>query len=165
MKKNLIILVLICLLVISLSFSYKYYKLNLYSEFPLELAASRSMKEIPFYLFLYFHSNDCPQCLGIISLLNNLPPHYIVRGVIPDDEISNSEIIRESTGAIFEFEPVSKYKKFMPLISPCLIGVSKEKAILFVLPSVPDQEKYLREFLESFYYNRVFFGYEKYISK
>mgnify|MGYP000940992660 CR=1 FL=1 len=163
MKKNLIILVLICLLIVAVSFSYKYYRLNLYSEFPLEIEENGNMEEIPFYLFLYFHSHDCPECLRVINVLNNLPPHYIVRGVIPDDEINNSEIIREFTGAIFKFEPVSKYKQFMPLISPCLIGVSKEKAILFVLPSVPDQEKYLQEFLESFYYSRVFFGYEKYI--
>ncbi|MDD8020802.1 MAG: hypothetical protein PHU81_06430 [Acidobacteriota bacterium] len=118
----------------------------------------------PFYLFLYFHSHDCPQCLRVINVLNNLPPQYIARGIIPDEEIEDSEKIKETTGARFEFEPVSKYKKFMPAISPCLIGVSKEKVILFVLPSVPGQEKYLQEFLDSFYYNRVFYGYEKYIS-
>jgi hypothetical protein len=33
----------------------------------------------------------------------------------------------------------------MPPISPCLVGVSKEKVILFALPSVPGQEKYLIE--------------------
>jgi hypothetical protein len=92
-----------------------------------------------------------------------LPPEYIVRGIIPDEEIEDSEKIKEITGARFEFEPVSKYKKFRPPISPCLVGVSKEKVILFVLPSVPDQEKYLQEFLGSFYYSRVFFGYEEHM--
>jgi len=63
-----------------------------------------------------------------------------VRGIIPDEEIEAREKIKETTGARFEFEPVNKYRKFMPPISPCLVGVSKEKVILFVLPSVPGQE-------------------------
>ncbi len=162
MKKNLIILVLICSLIVVLSFCYKYYKLSLYSEFPLEPESTRNYEIFPLHLFLYFHSHDCPQCLRVINVLSNLPPQYIVRGIIPDEEIEDSEKIKEITGARFEFDPVSKYRKFTPPISPCLIGVSREKVILFVLPSVPGQEKYLQEFIESFYYNRVFYGYEKY---
>ena len=156
---------LIGLIIIAASFAYRDYRQNIYLEFPINRISSEDEGVIPFYLFFYFHSHDCPQCLKVITILNNLPRHFQIKGLVPEDEIRNVAIIKEMTGAIFELASIEKYKKFIPLISPALIGVSKEGAVLFILPAIPDQEEYLLDFLESFYYNRISVGIESYMEQ
>jgi hypothetical protein len=159
MRKNFLIIGLSGMLLISISFAYKYYNLNIFSIFPLDSKTAHPSESPPLYLFLYFHSHDCPQCLKIIETLNNLPPHFIIKGIVPKDEIKDKEIIKKRLGANFDIEPATKYKKFVPLISPCLIGVTKSKAVIFIIPALPEQDKYLLDFLESTYYNRILVGF------
>lgn len=112
--KNLIIIILIAVIIMLISFIYKSHISNIYSNFPLvrENLPETGMK--PFYLFFYFHSHDCPSCLEVIQILNNLPRHFCVRGIVPKDEVQDEDKIRKMTGAIFPLVSVEKYKDFIP---------------------------------------------------
>jgi len=47
---------------------------------------------------------------------------------------------------------MKKIINFLPVYTPTLFGVGDNGVIYFVLPGVPNEKKYLNQFLESFYY-------------
>ncbi len=107
--------------------------------------------EVPLFLYVFFSKRNCKDCLEIIQALNNLPPHFIVSGVVPDRELTEEKVLRDKTGATFPLMGAKKYKKFVPWYMPGVIGVSPGGDILFVLPVVPGVKTYLKNFLDSLY--------------
>jgi len=158
MIKNLVIIILIVLIVVLISFLYKHHVRSIYSNFPLLIKDIPETGMKPFYLFFYFHSHDCPSCLEVIQILNNLPRHFIVTGLVSENELKDEDMIRKMTGAIFPLVSIKNYKNFIPPISPMMIGVSEEGVILFILPAIPEQKEYLLDFIQTFYYERILVG-------
>jgi len=101
-------------------------------------------------LIFYFSINNCYPCLDDIDTLNQLSNQYKIIGLIPEEELLIEEEVRRVTGALFELKSNKKYKKFRPNYSPSLFGINKKGEIFFVLPGVPGENAYLRQFLESF---------------
>jgi hypothetical protein len=67
--------------------------------------------------------------------------------------LSEEKNLRETTGAKFELESMSKkYQKFLPLYNPTIYGVDSQGIIYFILPGIPQEEDYLKRFLVTFYY-------------
>jgi hypothetical protein len=61
-----------------------------------------------------------------------------------------------SAGAAFKLIGFKKaHKRFNPNYTPAIYGVSGEGKILFILPGVPGESKYLYGFLVSFYSKSV----------
>ena len=158
MIKNLTIVILVIIIVVLTSFLYKQHIIRIYSNFPILI------KDIPetgmktFYIYFYFHSHDYPSCLEVIQILNNLPRHFVVTGIVSENEFKDKDTLRRVTGSIFPLDSITKYKNFIPPISPAMIGVSEEGGILFILPAIPNQNEYLLDFLQTFYYERILVG-------
>ncbi len=155
MTRNIPVIVLVIMIIVLASYIYRCYHENIFSNFPLGRDGFPRTESKAIFLFFYFHSHDCPECLEVIQMLNNLPRHFCVKGIVPKNELKDEDGIRRMTGAIFPFESIEKYNKFIPPISPALIGVSEEKTVLFILPAVPGQKDYILDFLQSFYYSRI----------
>ncbi len=107
--------------------------------------------EVPLFLYVFFHKKNCHDCLEIIEVLNNLPPQFIVIGLVPESELKDEKELRQVIGAAFPLISAVKYKKFIPFYTPTIIGVSPERDILFILPGVPGESAYLKTFLDSLY--------------
>jgi len=91
--------------------------------------------------------------LRVIDVLNELPSHFVVKGIVPEEELKNEVELRKITGAKFELEKLSsRYIKFLPNYAPTLFGMGRKGKIYFILPGVPTEKEYLRNFLDSFYY-------------
>ncbi len=109
--KNYIIGALIAIIIALSSFLYKY-SVNGTSN---TLSVPLSKEEIKtdgtpkLLLLVFFSRKNCSDCLGIIDVLNNMPSsQFIVRGVIPDNELESIEEVkafiglpRNSTGTVF----------------------------------------------------------------
>jgi thioredoxin-related protein len=148
--KNYVIgtLLVIILSVSSLFFKYHIANNILFTRFPVEIIEADAPR---LYLYVFFSKKNCYECLGIIEVLNDLPPRFVVSGVIPDAELENKKEIRFHTGATFPLESQSKYKRFAPRYTPTVVGVSARGEIFFVLPGVPGEKGYLKKFLDSMY--------------
>jgi hypothetical protein len=112
------------------------------TTFPvLKETKARVLKEVdvPLYIYVFFSSRNCYDCLQVIHELNDLEPHFIVTGIVHEDELEDKTKLRSLTGATFPLESADKYKKFLPWYSPTIIGVSPNEVILFILPGVPHQ--------------------------
>jgi len=107
--------------------------------------------EDSFYLFFFFSYKNCPPCLKVISVLNNLPPQFIVVGVIQSEELRDEPLIRKELGVTFRLISTNKLKKYIPPYWPTIVGVDQNRKIYFILPSVPDEKDYLAEFITKFY--------------
>lgn len=107
--------------------------------------------DVPLTLYVFFSKNNCIDCMEIIGVLNNLPPHFFVSGMVPKKELENEKELREITGARFPLMSFKKYKKYIPWYTPSVLGVSPDGDILFVLPGIPGIKCYLKIFLDSFY--------------
>jgi hypothetical protein len=162
MKCMLAILVLSAVVIVLLSFVYRDMSRSAYEGFPQDLKKAEGTESPCLFLYLFFHSHDCPTCLQIIQVLNALPSHFRITGVVPEDEFVNKKLIRQMTGVTFPLVSASPYKRFRSPITPVMLGVNKRGQVLFVLPAIPDQEDYLLDFLESFYYNRIIVGQDSY---
>ena len=154
MKNYLIAFLLVVILVLS-SFVYKNSHTSsrnrIYHGFPLTDLEESYDVDVPLYLFLFFSKNNCPPCLEIIEVLNSLPKQFKVTGIVPEHELKIEKEIRDQTGAAFKLIGVKNYMKYATLYTPSLIGVSGKGKIYFVIPGVPGEKEYLKEFLESFY--------------
>jgi hypothetical protein len=106
--------------------------------------------------FFFFHSQDCPSCLRRVSVLNRLPSHFKVVGIIPEEEILFKNRIKRMVSAEFPIKSVKKFKKYTPPFSPGLIGVTEEKNVLFILPVIPGLKDYLSNFIEELSYEQLF---------
>ncbi|MCP5105252.1 MAG: hypothetical protein GY950_17825 [bacterium] len=95
---------------------------------------------------------NCPNCLEAIHVLNELPPQFVVTGIVPGEELKNEKELRQTTGAVFKLTGIKQsHRKFVPHYTPTIYGTARNGNILFVLPGVPGQEKYLADFLVNFY--------------
>jgi len=108
--------------------------------------------EIPLFLYVFFSQRNCRDCLEVIQVLNGLPPRFIVTGVVPERELKDEKELRAVTGAAFPLIGFSEFsKRHIPWYAPTIIGVSSNGKIIFSLPGVPGEKKYLETFLGSLY--------------
>lgn len=142
---------MVCILALS-SYIYKLNKTNIFYKFPYKKLnkINDEMKD-SLHLFLFFSMKNCPPCLDIIDVLNDLENNFQVIGIVPKQELLIEKDLRRITGAKFRLESVEKYQRFMPIYAPTIVGVSSQKTILFVLPAVPYEKEYLRQFLTEFH--------------
>ena len=150
--KNFIIAILAVCLLVAVSFIYKGEQKKAFDNFP---GTHQDKKvedaENPLYLYFFFSGSNCMDCLEMIEVLNTLPVHFLVFGVVPDKELKNETELRARSGAAFDLQGARAFKKYSPQYWPTLIGVSKGNRVMFVLPGVPNEKEYLLNFLEDFY--------------
>jgi hypothetical protein len=150
MKNYLIIFLIVCI-VVSVSFHYRSANKQAFNGFPGD--HKQGKMENPLFLYFFFSETNCKDCLEVVGVLNSLPGHFVVYGVVPDKELKDEPLFRSKTGATFNLKKASDFKKFIPYYWPCLMGISKSNKVLFVLPGTPNEKDYLLNFLESFYSN------------
>jgi hypothetical protein len=151
MKKYVIGAVAVCFLYL-ISLLYKDYITPKLRYFPLkqiENAETNDSSNILLYVFL--SARNCRECLDIIDELNEISHHksFHVLGIVPDKELENEKIVRLSTGAKFPFIPQSRYKRYVPVCTPAVVGVNTKAELLFILPGVRDGNLYIKDFLLS----------------
>ena len=150
--KNYIIGILAVIILVLTSIIYKQNQTTVPKPFPPLDEAFKGKSEAPLILYFFFSKNNCRSCLEIIEALNELPPHFIVLGIVPENELKDEKEIRTITGAIFPIISPVKLKRHLPSYTPSLIGVSPKRGkIFFTLPSVPDGKACLLIFLETLY--------------
>ena len=150
--KNYVIGTLAVIILVLASVMYKNEKLPR-SRFPVaaENKSGETESEVHLYLYVFFSKNNCIDCFEVIGVLNNLPPHFRVFGVVPEDQLKEEKELRRITTATFPLLSPAKYKKHIPWCTPTIIGVSPKGNIVFILPGVPGEKEYLQDFLESLY--------------
>lgn len=150
--KNHIIGVLAVTILIMASLMYKNSK-TVGMDFPMEGEFLQRAKdvEVPLFLCVFFSKRNCHDCLEIINILNDLPPQFIVTGIVPESELKNEKELRAISGAAFPLVSSGKYRVFLPWYAPTTIGVSPQGKVLFSLPGVPGEADYLEKFLNSLY--------------
>jgi hypothetical protein len=147
--KNYIIALLIVSVIFLSSAIYKNNKSSVLKNFPIQKL--KTEEENPrIYLIFYFSMNNCLPCLEVIETLNQLPDQYKVIGLVPDEELQFEDELRSLTGARFELKSIKRFKKYLPNYAPSLFGINQKEEIFFILPGVPGENVYLRQFLESF---------------
>ena len=149
--KNYIIGTLAVIILVLASLLYKKETAQVEKKFPVLVKAEKQEVEVPLFLYVFLSKQNCIDCMEFIEALNTLPPQFVVSGIVPDAELENEEELREITGATFPLISVKKYKKFIPWYTPSIIGVSPKGDIIFQLPGVPGEKKYLEQFLNSLY--------------
>jgi hypothetical protein len=150
--KNYVIGVLLVIIVALSSLLYKQHKTSIPKRFPALQEANQGDIEVPLILYIFFSKRNCLDCMEVIRILNHLPPHFIVRGIVPKSELENEKELRSITGAEFPLMGISKYKPYIPWYTPSIVGVSPiDGRIIFTLPGVPGEKQYIKNFLESLY--------------
>jgi len=149
--KNYVIGLLTVIILFLSSLLYKHSITTVERKFPIYGEVEKVDVEIPFFLNIFFSKQNCSDCLEIISVLNNLPPHFIVQGIVPDNELKDEGGLRRMTEAEFPLSGTSNYNAYIPWYSPAIVGVSSKGDIIFTLPGVPGEKEYLKVFLESLY--------------
>jgi hypothetical protein len=153
--KNYIIGLLAVMIVVLASIMYKNEASPRY-RFPVLENTQAANKDAPLYLYVFFSKSNCPDCLEIIDVLNNLPPYFAVYGIVPENELKDENELRRITKAAFPLMSVSKYRKYVPRYAPTIVGISPPTGdILFILPGVPGEKDYLRTFLDNLY-NKIY---------
>lgn len=104
-----------------------------------------------FFLYLFFSKKDCKSCLDIVQVLNSLPSHFKVAGVIPDNELKYEVEIRTKTGVSFPLLATSRLKKYKAGYTPMMVGATPNGKILLTLPGIAGGKQYLKNLLESLY--------------
>lgn len=153
MKNYLIGLLVVIILVLS-SLLYKKSVITVDKKFPVLEKQEKSDIEVPLYIYAFFSKKSCFECIGFIEVLNNLPPQFIVYGVVPAEELKDEKEIRQMSGAQFPLLSASKYKRYISW-SPSFIGVSPKGDVLFALPGIRGEKEYVAKFLDSLY-NEVY---------
>lgn len=149
--KNYVIGLLLVIIILLGSFLYKINHHNIYHGFQNVKIDDNGDIKNPFYLFFFFSYKNCIPCLEVISVLNNLPPPFVVIGVVRPEELRDEPFLRNELGITFRIISTSKLEKYIPPYWPTIIGVDPNRKIYFTLPSVPNEEEYLEEFLTIFY--------------
>lgn len=147
--KNYIIGTLGVIILVLVSVIYKSETSSIY-RFPSLKEANSADVEVPLFLYVFLTKRNCLDCLEFIEVLNDLPPHFVVSGIVPEEELKDEKELRRITGAAFPLMVV-KSKKYTPRYTPSVVGVSPAGDILFVLPGVPGEKSYLKNFLDSLY--------------
>lgn len=150
--KNYVIGVLVVIIVALASLLYKQNKTSIPNRFPALDKTARTDVEVPLILYVFFSKKNCLDCMEVIRELNHLPHHFIVLGLVPKSELEDEQELRSISGAEFPIMTNEKYKKYMPWYGPSIVGVSPiDGRIVFTLPGVPGEKKYVKNFLESLY--------------
>jgi len=151
MKNHIIVSLTVIILILS-SLMYKDSK-SIGTPFPIHKNARARAKnvEVPFYLYVFLKKNNCRDCLDVVEVLNNLPPQFIVTGVVPEKDLQNEKELRELTGAAFPLESFDDFGRHRPWYTPTIVGVSPFGKVLFTLPGVPGEKDYLKRFLDVLY--------------
>ena len=152
MKNYVIGFLAICIAVL-MSFLYKDSKTPRLRNFPIENETEIITPGEPsLYLYIFLSRNNCPDCLEAIQVLNELQPPFVVTGIVPMNELKDEAGFRNTTGAAFRLIGFKNaHKRFNPNYTPAIYGVSRGGKILFIIPGVPGESKYLYDLLVSFY--------------
>lgn len=144
------ILALVVANIVMGSLAFKYYKAN-----ALRGVSVRSIFGVQsdglLYILAFFSIRDCQPCLDVLNTLGSLPSDFRVIGIIPPKEVRFEKEIREKTGAKFELVFTNKLGKYYPNSTPAIMGLNREGDILFILPGVPGESSYIKDFLENVY--------------
>jgi len=122
--------------------------------FPIPEATKQRVEkdvEVPMYLFVFMSKRNCHDCLEVVKELNDLPPQFIVTGIVPHDQLDTEKEVRMITGAEFPLLSLKDFKKYEPWYTPSIIGTSYKGTILFSMPGVPNEKEYVKKFLDSLY--------------
>jgi hypothetical protein len=150
--KNYIIGVLVVIIVVLSSLLYKQHKTSVPKRFPALEEAKKGDAEVPLILYVFFSKKNCLDCMEGMEVLNKLPPHFVVLGIVPKKELEDEKELRSITGAEFPLMTAENYRKYIPWYTPSIVGVSPiDGKIIFMLPGVPGEKEYLENFLESLY--------------
>ena len=152
--KNYIIGFLAVSLMVLGTFFYKSSKILVLNGFPIDSPqlVQNESGEPPLYLFIFFSRNNCHTCMDSIQVLNELPPKFVVTGIVPANELENETDLRAASGAAFKLTAFNEgYRRFSSHYSPSIYGVSGNGNVLFIMPGVPEQKGYLYNFLVNFY--------------
>ncbi len=149
--KNYVIGVLVVIILVLTSLLYKNNETTVDKRFPVMETSHPEDVEVPLFLFVFFSKKNCIDCMEFIEVLNELESHFVVSGIVPENEIGDEEEIRRLTGATFPLVSASRYRKFVPFYTPAVMGVSPKGDIVFLLPGVPGEKEYIRNFLGSLY--------------
>lgn len=159
--KNYIIGVLI---VAVLAVSSSYYKYYTHTQIPpkktLEISfvvgdgsTDKKSKDKKLYLYAFFSKNNCSDCMKSLEVLNGLPTSmFVVKGLVPDHELSDLSSVLEKTHVEFPIEGQSKLPTLLPQYTPTVVGVTRKGTLLCVIPGVPGEQNYIEQFLYSLYY-------------
>jgi len=151
--KNYVIAFLAICVVVALSFMFKNFHNPILDEFPMGHTLKTGNNEEPrLFLFIFFSRHNCPTCLEAIEVLNELPPQFVVTGIVPGEELEDETDVRNTTGATFKLTGMKRvYNRFMPHYTPTIYGVNRTGKILFVFPGATGAKAYLYDFLTNFY--------------
>ncbi len=152
MKKLVIVFIVFLLTVILVlsSFLYDNGKQSIYNNCPV-IENENPGDEVALFIYIFFSKRNCRDCLQIIEILNRLQPPFKAIGVVPGSELKEEGELRNITGAAFRLISCAEYKKYIPLYSPSLMGISRRGKIYFVIPGVPGMKTYLEQFITVFY--------------
>lgn len=120
-------------------------------RFPVLEERNPTSKEVTIYLYVFLSNTNCRDCFEFVEVLNTLPPHFIVKGVVPESQLKDEKEIREITGATFPLIGASAFKNHIPAYTPSMVGVTKNGDVLFKIPGVPGAKNYVENFLDSVY--------------
>ena len=87
--KNYIIGTLAVVILVLASLLYKKSVTPVNRGFPVFIEAERVEVEVPLFLYVFISKHNCIDCMEFIEVLNNLPPQFIVSGVVRDEELKN----------------------------------------------------------------------------
>ncbi|MBD3193643.1 MAG: hypothetical protein GF317_01205 [Candidatus Lokiarchaeota archaeon] len=89
------------------------------------------------YFIIFFSITNCIDCLKAIKHLKNLEQVFQIKvlGIIPEsekNEIGKLKYLIDTEIIIFSSR---NYKKYSPVYSPCIYGVTNKGLILFKIPT------------------------------
>ena len=139
-------------ILVLVSLIYKQQQMNTFAGFG---KASSRPGEPALYLYGFFSSESCVPCGELIGILNNLPEHFRVTGVVPRSEASRIELLKEEYQIRFPVTSAAEYRRYLPFITPTVMGVSPSGRVLFVLPCPALRPDEITAFLIGFHQKLV----------
>ena len=150
--KNYIIGVLVVIILVLSSLLYRQNQTTIPKRFPPLKEAATAKTEVPLVLYIFFKKNNCRDCLEVMQSLNDLPPHFLVVGIVPQKDLEDEKELRSITGAEFPIRGPAGLERYVPWYTPSIVGASPVTGeIIFTLPGVPGSKQYVFNFLESLY--------------
>lgn len=124
-------------------------KLN---HFPVGEGKNRQAAVASLHLYFFFSQHNCSDCMkDFVEVLNGLLSPFEVVGVVPAGELEREDMLRGITGVTFPIKSFDEYRTYVPWYTPTLIGVSPRGKILFTLPAIAVDRRFLDTFLANVY--------------
>ncbi len=149
MKLRAIVGMSVCMIVAA-SYVYKYEKTPILSGFPVSQSTEDNGRRPPIILYVFFSKNACRPCLEFFKVLNEMQDRWSVLGLVPKKEFMDVDSIRRMTGAQFPIDSQSKYRRYIPVLNPTLVGATTQGRILFILPGIQNMNAHFEGFLNGF---------------